>query len=229
MKKFLAIAGIAVLVTSVAAAEVSPSKKVVADSVTGLAAPDTPGTIGSLTITAVQTGPLQAQINASVTTAGGNGVPRTFNTGGGGTVVLDDIVWLYAQIYDSPWQGGCTFWATPGPNWCDFGSQQAINTPNASLNVSFTTTVPAADNYQLFALAVAGATWPTPNYLFGYVDTTASIGPTGTLYIGQTQVPTSTPPPATTGEPVPSLNTYGIIAMVVLLVGVAILVMWRRS
>jgi hypothetical protein len=41
--------------------------------------------------------------------------------------------------------------------------------------------------------------------------------------------PTPTPPPATAGEPVPSLNTYGIIAMVVLLVGVAVLVMWRRS
>jgi hypothetical protein len=42
-------------------------------------------------------------------------------------------------------------------------------------------------------------------------------------------VPTSTPPPATTGEPVPALNAYGMIAMVVLLVGVAVLVMWRRS
>ncbi|HSN55032.1 MAG TPA: hypothetical protein VLT32_10180, partial [Candidatus Sulfomarinibacteraceae bacterium] len=42
-------------------------------------------------------------------------------------------------------------------------------------------------------------------------------------------VPTSTPPPAVAAEPVPSLNTYGIIAMVVLLVGVAVLVMWRRS
>ncbi|HSN55034.1 MAG TPA: hypothetical protein VLT32_10190 [Candidatus Sulfomarinibacteraceae bacterium] len=41
--------------------------------------------------------------------------------------------------------------------------------------------------------------------------------------------PTATPPPAVNAEPVPSLNTYGIIAMVVLLVGVAVLVMWRRS
>jgi hypothetical protein len=64
--------------------------------------------------------------------------------------------------------------------------------------------------------------------------TMASIGfPTVHLVVtvnGDEQVvPTSPPPPATTGEPVPSLNAYGIIAMVVLLVGVAILVMWRRS
>jgi hypothetical protein len=40
-------------------------------------------------------------------------------------------------------------------------------------------------------------------------------------------VPTPTPPPA--GEPVPSMNRYGIMVMIGLLIGVAILVMWRRS
>lgn len=40
-------------------------------------------------------------------------------------------------------------------------------------------------------------------------------------------VPTATPPPA--GEPVPSMNRYGIMVMIGLLIGVAILVMWRRS
>jgi hypothetical protein len=42
-------------------------------------------------------------------------------------------------------------------------------------------------------------------------------------------VPTPTNPPIQAGEPVPAMNRFGIIAMVVLLVGVAILVMWRRS
>ena len=45
----------------------------------------------------------------------------------------------------------------------------------------------------------------------------------------EAQGPTPTPPPPSTAEPVPSLNTYGIVAMVLLLVGVGILVMWRRS
>lgn len=42
-------------------------------------------------------------------------------------------------------------------------------------------------------------------------------------------VPTPTPPPATTLNPVPALGSYGIIAMVLLIVGVAVLLMWRRN
>jgi hypothetical protein len=46
----------------------------------------------------------------------------------------------------------------------------------------------------------------------------------------EAQGPTPTPPPPVgASEPVPTLNTYGIVAMVLLLVGVGILVMWRRS
>lgn len=229
MKKVLAIVGIAVLMTSVAAAEMNQSKNNLPDGVTA-AGPETPGTLGSLTITGTQVGPLQFQIDASVTSQGGDGQPRQFITGGGGTVTLNDIIWLYAQIYDSPWQGGCTFWATPGPNWCDYGSTSAINTPNASLDVSFTTTVPAADDYQLFAIAYAGATWPTPNYLFGYIDSYILTGPVGTTYIGSTVVPTPTPPPPSgPGEPVPTLSPFGIVAMILILIGVAILVMSRRN
>jgi len=42
--------------------------------------------------------------------------------------------------------------------------------------------------------------------------------------------PTPTPPPPSgAAVPVPSLNKFGILAMVLLLVGVGILVMWRRS
>ena len=56
-----------------------------------------------------------------------------------------------------------------------------------------------------------------PDYCFAILGENAQPGPT------------PTPPPAVNAEPVPSLNTYGIIAMVVLLIGVAVLVMWRRS
>lgn len=38
-----------------------------------------------------------------------------------------------------------------------------------------------------------------------------------------------TPTPSGAAVPVPSMNTYGIVAMVLLLIGVAVLVMWRRS
>ncbi len=228
MNKVLAIVGVAVLMTSVAVAEVQSLKVQNSDAITA-AGPRTPGTLGSLTITAGQTGPLAVQINASVNTAGGDGIPRTFNTGGGGTTVLDDIVWLYAQIYDSPWVDGCSSWATPGVNWCAFDSQSAINTPNANLNVSFTTTVPAAQDYRLYATAVAGATWPATSYLFGYVDSQINLGPVGTIYIDSTQPPTPTPPPGGFGgEPIPTLNWMGILAMIAILGGIAVLVMTRK-
>jgi hypothetical protein len=229
MKKVLAFVGIAVLMSSVAVAEVNSSKISSTEGVTAAAGARTPGTLGSFTISLAQIGPLEVQIDAQVTTQGGDGIPRAFNTGGGGTTVLNDIVWLYGQIYDAPWQGGCTHWATPGPNWCGYGSEQAINTPNANLNLSFTTTVPAADDYEIYASAVAGATWPTTGYLFGYIDASTSTGPLGPYYIDNTQPPTPTPPPGGYGgNPIPTLNWLGILAMVAILGGVAVLVMTRK-
>jgi hypothetical protein len=61
----------------------------------------------------------------------------------------------------------------------------------------------------------------------------ASIGPFADMHLvmtvnGDEQI-VPTPTPSGAAEPVPSLNNYGIIAMVLLLVGVGILVMWRRS
>ena len=43
-------------------------------------------------------------------------------------------------------------------------------------------------------------------------------------------VPTPTPPPPIgAGNPVPALSSYGIVAMVLMIVGVAVLLMWRRN
>lgn len=229
MKKVLALVGIAVLMGSVAVAEVNTSKISSADGVTAASGTRTPGTLGSFTISLAQTGPLEVQIDAHVSTQGGDGTPRTFVTGGGATTVLNDIVWLYGQIYDAPWQGGCMHWDPPGANWCGYGSEQAINTPNANLNLSFTTTVPAADDYETYASAVAGATWPTPDYIFGYIDSRLSTGPLGPYYIDSTQPPTPTPPPGGYGgEPIPTLNWLGILAMIAILGGIAVLVMTRK-
>ena len=64
--------------------------------------------------------------------------------------------------------------------------------------------------------------------------TFASIGFATTALVvtvnGDEQVvPTPTPPPATSLNPIPALGSYGIIAMVLLIVGVAVLLMWRRN
>ena len=88
----------------------------------------------------------------------------------------------------------------------------------------------------------AGALWQNPGDGFGSgctswtAMTTCGVGGGtnpdflfqiwGEEAVGPTPTP---PPPSGAAEPVPSLNNYGIVAMVLLLVGVGILVMWRRS
>lgn len=230
MKKVLAFVGIAVLMTSVAAADINPSAARVL-SPGSASSTRANGTLGSVTIVAQQVGSLQVQLDASATTQGGDGVPVVV-TFGGNTYTLNNQVWVYGQIYDSPWNGGCSTWATPGTDWCAFGEEFFMNSPTAlgSFAVSFTTTVPGPANYQTFVVARAGLTWPATS--FNWFNTSQSIAHSvvETIYIDSTQPPpTATPPPPSTAVPVPSLNTYGIVAMVLLLVGVGILVMWRRS
>jgi hypothetical protein len=229
MKKVLALVAIVVLSSAVAVANVNPANQ--ASGKIPAPATRTNGTLGSLSITGVQSGPLQVLIDASVTTVGGDGVPFVYTTTGGSVYNLDDQIYLYGQIYDSPWQGGCTSWATPGPNWCDYAGQYFVNSPTPlnSFAVSFTSTVPAADDYQLFAIAYAGVTWPTTGFAWGFISQSPYIGPVGTMYIGSTQVPTPTPPPAVAGEPVPTLNLIGILAMIAIMAGIAIFVMVGRK
>lgn len=229
MKKVLAFVGIAVLMTSVAAADVNPS----AFKTVSQAAPGTRvnGTLGSVTIDAMQTGALEVQCDASATTAGGDGQPVvvTFN---GNTYTLNNQVWLYGQIYDSPWNGGCTFWTTsPGTDWCAFGEQYFLNSPNPlnNFNVSFTTTVPGPANYQTFVVARAGLTWPATSFYWFNTSQVVAYSVVETIYIDSTQPPTPTPPPGGYGgEPIPTLNWLGIVAMIAILGGLAVLVMSRK-
>jgi len=227
MKKILAFVGIAVLMTSVAAADINPSA-------TEKLSQDVPstranGTLGSVTIAATQTGPLQVLLNASATTQGGDGVPVvvTFN---GNTYTLNNQVWVYGQIYDSPWNGGCTFWTTsPGTDWCSFGEQYFMNSPNplGSFAVSFTATVPTPMNYQTFVIARAGLTWITTGFNWFNTSQVSAQSVVETIYVDSTQPPTPTPSGA--GEPVPALSGFGILAMIAILAGVAILVMYGRK
>ena len=197
MKKVLALVGIAVLMSSVAAANVNPGLNSVSGKVE---APQvrTNGTLGSLTITGTQIGPLEVEIDAAVTTQGGDGIPFYGTTSGGSPITLQDQVLLYGQIYDSPWVDGCMSWDTPGVNWCDHGEQFFINSPNpmGDFAISFTSTVPAAQDYQLFAVAYAGQTWPTTAYDWGILTQNPGtlIGPVGTMYVDST--PSPRPPPS---------------------------------
>jgi hypothetical protein len=56
------------------------------------------------------------------------------------------------------------------------------------------------------------------------------VGPDFLFQIwGQNAQPGPTPTPSGAAEPVPAMSGFGIIAMVLLVIGVAVLVMWRRS
>ncbi len=229
MKKSLVLVAIVVLMTSVAAANINPSAAdVVSDA--GFGGTRANGALGSLTITAQQVGALEVQLDASVTTVGGDGIPVVV-TLGGVTYTLDNQVWLYGQIYDSPWDGGCTFWDTPGPDWCAVDDQFFLNSPTAlgSFALSFTTTVPVAMNYQTFVLARAGLTWGTPDFDWFSVSQSIYSSVVETIYIDSTQPPTPTPDPDAGGAPIPTINRWGIMAMIGMLLGVAVLVIIRRK
>jgi hypothetical protein len=182
-----------------------------------------------LTISAVQTGPLTVQLDASVTTAGGTGGPDTV-TWAGNTYTLDNQVRLYGQMYDSPWDGGCTFWTVnPGPDWCTVEDQfWNNNTPLGSFAISWTAVVPTAMNYQTFVLAQAGLTWIDPAYTWFYRTQSTYVSVYSTIYVDATQPPTSTPDPTAGGNPVPTLSMPVLFLLGVILAGVGVLLI-RRS
>ena len=229
MKRVLVLMAVAVLASSLAAANINPSLQPSTRSDGTPAGTEANGTLGSLTIDATQVGALEVQVDASVTTAGGDGVPVVV-TFGGNTYTLNNQVWLYAQIYDSPWIDGCSFWDPPGQNWCAVDDQFFMNSPDPLNNfaLSFTATVPQPDYYQTFVLARAGLTWITTGFDWFNTSQYVYSSAVSTLYIDATPVPTATPNPLAGGNPVPTLDITGIVALVVLIAGVAILVLYRR-
>ena len=228
MKKSLMLVAIAVLMTSVAAADVSPKAANILSPDSGQIRAN--GTLGSVTISAQQVGSLQVALDASATTQGGDGVPVVV-TFGGVTYTLNNQVWVYGQIYDSPWDGGCSTWDTPGPDWCAYGEEFFINspTPLGSFATSFTTTVPGPANYQTFVVARAGLTWADPAYDWFNTSQSAAYSVVETIYVDSTQPPTPTPDPNAGGQPIPTVNRWGMLAMVGRLIGVAVLVIIRRK
>jgi len=170
------------------------------------------GTLGNLSATISQTGALQAQVDVSATTAGGSAFAPS------------SAVLLYGQVYDYPWVGG-----TPANTFVS-GSTAIIPSATAGgqFNASFSFTVPTPNTFQAFALAFAGYTSTTGAYSFYYSQRT-SVYPGPTTYIDNQVPPTATPDPNAGGQPIPTINGMGIAAMMLLLAGVAVLLITRRS
>jgi hypothetical protein len=100
-----------------------------------------------------------------------------------------------------------------------FWSNRSVQTLNESVwrNPGAGFGIPACTNWgrQQTVCGVGGAVGP--DFLFQIWGEQGQPGPT------------PTPPPPIAGEPVPAMNQYGIMIMIGLLIGVAVLVMWRRN
>ncbi len=183
----------------------------------------TNGTFTSMTVTLQQTGPLQAQVGVAALTSGGS------------AVTSKEKVLIYGQIYDFPWAGGATTWTPPGSNtFVDGGLTVIPRVPDGGpFSRSWTFTVPVANTFQGWGIAYVGFSPGIPGYTghptygvgFWFQDYISAAGPT--TYVDATQPPTPTPSGA--GEPVPALSGFGILAMIAILAGVAILVMYGRK
>jgi len=185
----------------------------------------TNGNITNFAMSIAQVGPLQAQIGATVNTVGG--VSHT---------TMEHML-LYAQIYDYPWAGGTPY------NTFVSGSTQFVpsSSPDGGpYSATWSFTVPVANTFQAFGVAIAGwypgvpgATAPPQLTGFWWDGNSAdhyrvSYGPT--TYIDATQPPTPTPPPGGYGgEPIPTLNWLGILAMIAIIGGIAVFVMVGRK
>lgn len=222
MRKVLVMVAIAALACSVVGAEVTNFDLSVSDKI-DIGDVRTNGTLGAFSASITQVGPLQVDVQASVTTVGGDGVPYPYGTGS-----LNDQVWIMAQIYDATWLVH-TFSYT--------GSDYHLNSPVAlgTFATSYTVSVPRATDYQLWVAAIAGVTWPTTAYNWGFFSQGVSggylsfySGPIATTYVDATQPPTPTPDPTAGGAPIPTLNWLGMLAMVAMMLGVAVLVFIRR-
>lgn len=177
------------------------------------------GTLGGLTATLSQTGSLQANVAVSVSTAGG----YSFTS-------LEGIL-LYGQVYDTPWIGPCTGTDVPGVDCNEFidGSTTILQgVTGGPYSDSWTFTVPAEDTYQAWGLAFAG--WypypPFGTYSSGFWYSQVATTPGNTMFIQQA---TPTPDPNAGGDPIPTVGSVGMISMILLLAGVAILVLIRRK
>lgn len=234
--KGLVFAVVALMACSFAAAEkinvdMSAKGPVLAEGQTR-----TNGSMGSFSVTVSQTGPLTVDMDLGCTTQGGDGIAQTptwYPTIG----PLQDQVRLLGALYSV--SGTALGFLSTDRTYYE-------NSPTAlgNFSTSYTFTVPAVGDYMVFANFVAGNTWPTTGFSWGSITQVAATGfyvyPTYTSYIGlgyygnfyyidDTQPPTPTFNPDAGGLPVPSMNAWGVAAMIVLLIGVAMLIITRRQ
>lgn len=175
------------------------------------------GLLGNLTASLSQTGVLEATGVVSVTTASPGATNTSMN-----------LVVILGQIYDYPWAGGTT--GTGTNTFVSSGTSFFPNTTGlGAFSDSYTFTVNVPNTYQIWAGAWAGKSWTGTSYWFSYATQSGLYYSSGnTTYVDDIQPPTPTPDPNAGGQPIPTLNWLGMMAMIAMMLGVAVLVFIRR-
>ncbi len=185
------------------------------------------GTVGNVTVSLTQTGPLAADV-----VLGWDTTPGVYAT----LYTSYDAFLLYGQVYDTPWIGGCN--TSTGSTSCnDFISgtvHMVLGTvPSNSYSETFSFTVPVADTYQGWGIVYGGWSPGVPwlsgsgqNTGFWLTSSNLATAYSSPGYIDAVQ-PTDNPDAG--GEPIPTMNRWGILAMIGMLLGVAVLVIIRRK
>jgi len=186
------------------------------------------GTVGNVSVTLAQSGPLTAEVTVSWDTDPAGAPYYT-------AYQSYDAFLAYGQIYDTPWIGVCHT-STSSASCNDFISGIVAYTGHDDSNhysETFSFTVPTADTYQGWGIAYGG--WsPGIPWLSGAGQNTGfwittynySTAAGNTAYIDAN---TPTPDPDAGGQPVPTLNWMGILAMIAMMAGVAMLLVMRRK
>lgn len=178
------------------------------------------GALGSISTAGSWTGALEGTIDVTVTT-----------TNGANATALN-LVLILNQIYNG-------YWATA--TWTSINTEFLPNSAGLGTFVSsIAYSVPAAGTYLGWGYGWAGvysgtttggAYCPAPYICRTQSPITCCYGTqsAGLFEIYSSAPPTATPDPSAGGIPVPTMNQWGMAAMIILLIGVAMLIITRRS
>lgn len=219
--RVLIVATVVLCVCSLGSAEI-PVGKNLAGHATAPNAGRINGNIGNLTSSLVQTGALAADLNINFDTGSVSPAYSPY--------YAEDAFYIIGQIYDYPWRS--TYNGTTWVNTNDFVSTglTILGGDNGPYAHTYSFTVPVADTYQgwvrVYGGWYPGLPWSTTNnsgFWWSQVMTDSSVN---TTYVDAVQ-PTDNPDAG--GQPIPTMNRWGILAMIGMLLGVAVLVIIRRK